>query len=104
MSTETHDIRKEVKKYFIVFAALLVLTVVTVVASNLQFGVTLGVIVALIIATIKGYLVACNFMHLSSEKKVVYFVLIIAAVFLIWMMLLFYVSHFDLPEGAHYVS
>ena len=104
MSAETHDIRKEVKKYFIVFGTLLVLTVVTVTASNLQIGVTLGVIVALIIATIKGYLVACNFMHLSSEKKVVYFVLIIAVVFFICMMLAFYVSHFDLPEGAYYVS
>jgi len=104
MSAETHDIRKEVKKYFIVFAVLLVLTVVTVTASNLQIGVTLGIIVALIIASVKGYLVACNFMHLSSEKKLVYFVLIIAAVFFIWMMLIFYASHFDLPEGAHYVS
>jgi len=104
MSLETHDIRKEVKKYFIVFAALLILTVVTVAVSNLQFGVALGIIVALIIASVKGYLVACNFMHLSSEKKVVYFVLIIAAVFFIAMMLIFYVSHFNLPEGAEYVS
>jgi len=104
MSTEAHDVQKEVKKYFIVFAALLVLTVVTVAVSNLQFGVTLGVIVALIIATIKGYLVACNFMHLASEKKLVYFVLIIAVVFFIWMMFAFYVSRFDLPEGAYYVS
>jgi len=104
MSLETHDIRKEVKKYFIVFAALLILTVVTVAASSLQFGVALGIIVALIIASVKGYLVACNFMHLSSEKKVVYFVLILAAVFFIAMMLIFYVSHFNLPEGAEYVS
>jgi len=104
MSTETHDIRKEVKKYLIVFAALLVLTVVTVAASSLPFGVTLGVIVALIIASVKGYLVACNFMHLSSEKRIVYFVLIIAAVFFVAMMLIFCVSHYNLPEGAHYVS
>jgi len=104
MSAETHDIQKEIKKYFIVFVALLVLTVVTVTASNLPFGVTLGIIVALIIASVKGYLVACNFMHLSSEKKVVYFVLILAAIFLMAMMFLFLAGHYDLPEGARYVS
>ena len=104
MSADTHDIQKEVKKYIIVFIALLILTVVTVSASNLQIGVTLGIIVALIIASVKGYLVACNFMHLSSEKRVVYFVLIIAVVLFIAMMLIFCVSHYNLPEGAHYVT
>ena len=104
MSEETHDIQKEVKKYLIVFGVLLILTIVTVTASNLQIGMTLGIIVALIIASVKGYLVACNFMHLSSEKRLVYFVLIIAAVFFIAMMLIFYVSHYNLPEGAHYIS
>jgi len=104
MSVETHDVRKEVKKYFVVFAMLLILTVVTVAASNLQFGVTLGIIVALIIASVKGYLVACNFMHLTSEKKLVYFVLILAVIFLMGMMFFFFIGHYDLPEGAHYVS
>jgi len=104
MSEEVHDIQKEVKKYFVVFGALLILTVVTVGVSYLKFGMALGIIVALIIASVKGYLVACNFMHLSSEKKVVYFVLITAVIFLIGMMVIFYVSHFNLPEGAHYVS
>jgi len=104
MSEETHDIRKEVKKYLIIFAVLLVFTVLTVGASYLKVGVTLGVIVALIIASIKGYLVACNFMHLSSEKRVVYFVLLIAVVFFIAMITIFTFSHYSLPEGTQYVS
>jgi len=104
MSTETHDIRKEVKKYFIVFVTLLILTVVTVAVSNLQFGVTLGIIVALIIASVKGYLVACNFMHLTSENKFVYFVLILAIICLVAMMFVFVAGHYNLPEGARYVS
>jgi len=104
MSAETHDTRKEVKKYLIVFVALLILTVVTVTASNFQFGVTLGIIVALIIASVKGYLVACNFMHLTSEKKLVYFVLMLAVIFLMAMMFLSFAGHYDLPEGARYVS
>jgi len=104
MSTEKHDIKKEIKKYLIVFVALLILTIVTVSVSNLQFGVALGIIVALIIASVKGYLVACNFMHLNSEKKLVYFVLILAVICFIAMMLVFVAGHYDLPEGARYVS
>lgn len=104
MPAETHDIQKEVKKYIAVFLALMVLTVVTVIASNFQFGVTLGIVVALIIAFIKGCLVACNFMHLSSEKNITYLVLILAVVFFCTMMLVFIFGHYDLPEGAYYVS
>jgi len=104
MSTETHDIKKEVKRYITVFIALLFFTVITVAASNLSVGVTLGIIIALIIATIKGTLVACNFMHLNSEKSIIYFVLILAVIFLAGMMSLFYFGYMDLPEGAHYVS
>jgi len=104
MSSETHDIGKEIRKYIVVFVVLLVLTVVTVAASNLQIGVTLGILVALMIASVKGYLVACNFMHLSSEKTTVYFVLILAAIFFVFMMSVSIAGYYNLPEGAHYVS
>ena len=43
---------------------------------------------ALIIASIKGTLVACFFMHLLSEKKLIYAVLALTVVFfafLIWL-------------------
>ena len=40
MSVETHDVRKEVKKYYIVFAALLILTIVTVAASNNELNLS----------------------------------------------------------------
>jgi len=104
MSVEAHDIKGEVKKYWFVFTALLVFTVLTVAASNLQTGVTLGVIIALIIATVKGSLVACHFMHLTSEKKLVYYVLILAVVFLAAMMFLICFSYNNIPEGAVHVS
>ena len=104
MSAETHAIRKEVTKYIVVFATLLILTVWTFTVSNLQFGMTLGIVVALIIASVKGYLVACNFMHLSSEKATVYFVLILAVIFFVFMISVFVAGHYSLPEGAHYVS
>ena len=104
MSTEVRDSKNEVKKYTTVFIGLLILTAVTVAANNLKIGVTVGVIIALIIAIVKGSLVACNFMHLTSEKKVIYFVLILALIFFLVMMSLICISYFNVPEGLHYVS
>jgi cytochrome c oxidase subunit IV len=44
--------------------------------------------VALIVATIKGSLVACYFMHLISEKKLIYAVLGLTIFFFIALMAL----------------
>jgi caa(3)-type oxidase subunit IV len=44
--------------------------------------VPIAVTVALIVATIKGSLVACYFMHLISEKKLILAVLADAAFFI----------------------
>jgi len=104
MSGDVHDFKKEVKTYLLVFGGLLVLTVVTVLASSLKVGVALGVTIALMIATIKGSLVACEFMHLKSEQKLVYGILILTVVFLIGMMGLILFSHSSVPEGLKYVS
>ena len=104
MSLETHDIQKEVRNYIIVFAGLLTLTVITVLASNVRIGVTFGVIVALIIATVKGSLVARHFMHLKSEQNLIYLVLILAAIFVAVMMSLIVISYFNNPEGLRHVS
>lgn len=74
------------KTYAAVLGALLVLTVVTVAASYVDFG-SMNTIVALLIATMKGSLVALFFMHLRHDKfNAVIFVggLVFLAVFLIW--------------------
>ena len=84
----THDIQKEVKKYILVFLGLMVLTVVTVYASNLQIGLALGVAVALLIAIIKGSLVASFFMHLVSEKKIILVLLIFTVFFFLGLLFL----------------
>jgi len=94
----------EVKKYIKVFFGLLVLTVVTVSVSNLKIGVTFGVIVALIIATVKAGLVATHFMHLNAEKKIIYFVLILTTIFLLFLMILTCAMYFNIPQGAHHVT
>ena len=80
-SDHAADIDKHVRVYLTVFAALLVLTVVTVAISRFHLPVHQAVTIALIVATIKGSLVACYFMHLISEKKLIYAVLALTAVF-----------------------
>ena len=75
------DIDRHVRIYISVFVALMVLTLITVAISYLHLSVPMAVTVALLVATIKGSLVACYFMHLISEKKLIYAVLVLTAVF-----------------------
>jgi cytochrome c oxidase subunit 4 len=89
---DAHDdpehIRKEVRVYLTVFGALGFLTMVTVgVCYYLKLPVHYAIIVALIIASIKGFLVAGYFMHLLTEKKLIYAVLGLTVFFfvvLVW--------------------
>jgi cytochrome c oxidase subunit 4 len=82
------DIDKHVRIYITVFVALLVLTVVTVAISRFHLPVHEAVAIALIVATIKGSLVACYFMHLISEKKLILAVLALTVVFFIFLLAL----------------
>ena len=82
------DIDRHVRIYITVFVALMVLTIVTVTVSRFHLPVPIAVTVALIIATIKGSLVACYFMHLISEKKLIYAVLALTAFFFAALMAL----------------
>ena len=75
------DIDKHVRVYITVFVALMALTIVTVTVSRFHLPVPIAVSVALLVAIIKGSLVACYFMHLISEKKVIYAVLALTVVF-----------------------
>ncbi|HEX5032291.1 MAG TPA: cytochrome C oxidase subunit IV family protein [Candidatus Eisenbacteria bacterium] len=82
------DIDKHVRVYIIVFVALMVLTVITVAISRLHLPVPLAVTVALIVAIVKGSLVACYFMHLISERKLIYAVLALTAAFFVALLAL----------------
>jgi cytochrome c oxidase subunit 4 len=98
-TTHTDDIKKHVKIYMIVFAALAVLTVVTVSVAYLHLSIWPALIVALVIASIKGGLVASYFMHLISEKKVIFYFLIFTVIFLIAMFILTISSFHDQIGG-----
>ena len=82
------DIQKHVRTYMLVFAALAVLTVVTVAVYYLHLKPAAAVALALVIASIKGSLVACYFMHLISEKRLIFLVLVLTVAFFCALLLL----------------
>ena len=86
MHSDASEIRKSIRTYMLVGAALLVFTAITVGANQFHFGVPVAVTVALIIATMKGSMVASIFMHLSHEKKWIYGSLILTAAFFVVLM------------------
>jgi cytochrome c oxidase subunit 4 len=59
-----------------VFLALIVLTGATVAARYLPLGVAASIALALLIATVKGSLVAAYFMHLLDERPAIYALLL----------------------------
>ena len=89
MSAESaEEIRKHVRVYIGVFAALAALTIITVGLSYLHLSPFWAVAFALLVATVKGSLVACYFMHLISEKAIIYWVLILCLIFFVHLLLL----------------
>ena len=82
------EFKKHLGKYYVVFVALLCLTAITVGVSYLKLNRPLAITIALIIATVKAGMVAGVFMHLISEKKVIYAVLILTAAFFLFVLLL----------------
>jgi cytochrome c oxidase subunit 4 len=90
------EVRKHVNRYLLIGLALMIGTGLTVWAAFIDFGkflpggesVNWNVIVALIIACAKGFLVVGFFMHLISEKKMIYSVLAFTVFFFAALMYL----------------
>ena len=100
MNDHADTIEKHVRIYIGVFAALMVLTAVTVAASRLDAGVATTIVIAMTIATVKGSLVASFFMHLAWEKRSIYALLLVAAAFLIAMIGLFLWHYYEPLNGT----
>ena len=94
-SDHAADIDRHVRVYIIVFVALMALTFVTVAVSYLHLRPAMAITVALFVATIKGALVACYFMHLISEKRLIYAVLVITAIKFVALLALPALTHSD---------
>jgi cytochrome c oxidase subunit 4 len=83
-----HEIDHHVRVALIVFGALMLLTVATVGAwALLDLSVPMTIALALLIALVKGSLVAGYFMHLLSEKKLIYWVLALTVAFFVVLLL-----------------
>ena len=88
MHSDPAEVSKTVRSYLTVGALLFVGTAVTVAVNQVHLVVPLAITVALIIATIKGSMVASVFMHLSHEKKWIYGALLLTAVFFVVLLFL----------------
>jgi cytochrome c oxidase subunit IV len=103
MSEPTHSehpdhIAHHVRRYLYVFVALIFGTIFTVWASYIPFpSREINIAVALVIASCKAFLVAGFFMHLVSEKKMIYGILGFTAFFFAGLMALTLWSFGDFP-------
>jgi cytochrome c oxidase subunit IV len=100
MHSDPAEVKKTVRKYFVIGAALLVFTGVTVVANLIHLAVPLAITVALIIATIKGSMVASVFMHLNHEKKWIYGALMLTVLFFVVLLFVPFLTISD-TFGTH---
>jgi caa(3)-type oxidase subunit IV len=80
MHSDHESIKKSIRTYLIVGAALFVFTGITVAVNQVHLAVPMAITVALIIATMKGSMVASIFMHLSHEQKWIYGALILTVI------------------------
>ncbi|MEX0821125.1 MAG: cytochrome C oxidase subunit IV family protein [Rhodothermales bacterium] len=98
MSDAAHNIeevKKHVRVYISVFAALAILTVVTVGVGYLHLPILPALIAALVIASIKAGLVAAYFMHLVSEERVIRLLVWMSLGLLVFMFTILSVYYYD---------
>jgi len=97
MGHDAHDIASHVKTYIKIGLTLVVFTILTVAISFVDFSVWFGghsnMLIGMAVATFKASLVALIFMHLNSERPLIYKVLIFTTVFAIVLFVLFVYSH-----------
>src|SRR5438093_328631 len=96
---DSRHVAKHVKVYITVFIALLIGTVLTVAMYYQHFeSVAVTVSIAIFIATVKASLVAGFFMHLVSERKAIYAILVFTAFFFAGLMALTIWATHDNPD------
>src|SRR4029077_7696786 len=86
MHSDPEAIRKQVRTYMMIGAALFVFTGITVAVNQIHLAVPLAITVALIIATMKGSMGVAVFMHLNHERKWIYGALILTVIGFIILM------------------
>jgi cytochrome c oxidase subunit 4 len=81
------EAKAHMRTYAIIGVALMIGTGLTVWAGEINFG-GWNIIIALAIAIVKGSLVVSFFMHLISEKKMIYSVMVCTVFFFAALMFL----------------
>ena len=105
MHSDPADIQKSVRSYMTVFVMLMIFTVITVAAAQFDFAVPVAITVALIIASMKGSMVAAVFMHLGHEKQWIYGALVLTVVFFVVLLVLPLLTSLDgLSIGSTWTS
>ena len=94
--THTHE-SHSIKGYLFVYFALLVGTLFTVWASYIDLGHHWNIVLALVIACVKAFLVIAYFMHLISEKKMIYSIMGFTMFFFAGLMVLTLCSMHNFP-------
>jgi len=103
MHSDPAEIKKSVRRYLMIGAALYAFTVITVAANRVHLAVPVAITIALIIASIKGSMVAAVFMHLSHEKKWIYGALVLTvAFFLVLLALPVFTTHDTIGTPIHH--
>jgi caa(3)-type oxidase subunit IV len=91
-----HNVAKHVRKYLFIGLVLVTFTGITVWLSYVDFGTQkANMAVAMLVATFKAGLVAAIFMHLSSEKQLIYRILIFTGFFVLGLFFLTYLAWYD---------
>lgn len=88
MHADVDAIKKNVRTYWMIGAALYVFTVITVAINQIHLAVPFAIALALVVACMKGSMVAAIFMHLNHEKWWIYGSLILTVVFFVALMCL----------------
>jgi cytochrome c oxidase subunit IV len=92
------QLKKDIRVYMTIFVALLFGTALTVGLYYVHIpNVAATITIALIVASVKSFLVAGYFMHLISEKKVIYATLATTAFFFLALGALTMWSMHDFP-------
>jgi cytochrome c oxidase subunit IV len=80
------DVKRHVQQHIIIAIGVALGTIMTIWTSQTNFGsFSLNVAITLGIAAVQAFMVAAFFMHLLSEKKMIYCFLVFTAVFFVVM-------------------
>ena len=97
--TEGHNLEEldsHVRTCIVIFVALMALTMITVTVSYLDLPVPAAISLALCIALVKGSMVLSIFMHLVSEKKIIFWSLSLTFIFFIFLMIIPVITQEDI--------